>query len=106
MLNWISEEREAAILLHQVLQAEHVEYFILRRYRLSLEHEQAKKDPLIRQTQSEAQAVRMARQEPDAWLGHASKLRRTDVNDRKSVDDVESKMGITFRDKPDRTRLG
>ena len=58
-------------------------------YRLSLEHEQAKKDSMIMQAQSEVQAVRMARQEPPAWLGPASKLRRTDANNRKSIDEAE-----------------
>ena len=89
MLKWLTEEKEKAIPLHQIAQAEHVDYYVLLGYRLRLEHEQAKKETRIRHSQSEVQAVRMSRQEPPAWLGPASKLRRTDANDRKAGDQAD-----------------
>ena len=89
MLKWLTEEREKAIPLHQIAQAEHVDYYMLHGYRLRLDEEKAKKETRIRHAQSEVQAVRMSRQEPPAWLGPASKLRRTDANDRKAGDQAD-----------------
>ena len=89
MLKWLTEEREKPIPLHQIAQAEHVDYYMLHGYRLRLDEEKAKKETRIRHAQSEVQAVRMSRQEPPAWLGPASKLRRTDANDRKSGDQAD-----------------
>ena len=89
MLNWLSEERDRAIPLQQIAQAEHLDYYMLHGYRLSLEHVQEEKDSRIRLAQSEVQAVKMSRQVPPAWLGAASKLQRTDANDRKTEDEAE-----------------
>ena len=62
---------------------------MLHGYRLRLDEEKAKKETRIRHAQSQVQAVRMSRQEPPAWLGPASKLRRTNANDRKAGDQAD-----------------
>ena len=67
MLEWLIQEREAAIPQHQMLQAEHVEYHILHRYRLSREHEQEKQNQKLRSAQAEVQAVRSGRQKAPDW---------------------------------------
>ena len=81
--------KRKTIPLHQIAHAEHVDYYMLHGYRLSLEHVHEQKETRIRKAQSEVQAVRMSRQVPPAWLRPASKLRRTDANERKLEDQAE-----------------
>ena len=106
MLKWLSAEKERAMPLHQIAQAEHIDYYMLHGYRLSLEHVQEPKESRIRHAQSEVQAVKMSRQVPPAWLGPASKLQRTDANDRKSEDEAEKgEMGLVSPPDPHGSRL-
>ena len=89
MTEWLIQEREAAQIVHHSAQTEYVQEWLGNRYKFRMDHVKAQKAGRFCMAQAEVQAVRVARQESQSWLGSSLKKQRTDAGGRKAKDEAD-----------------